>query len=302
MKKNKKNYGIIAALTLVTVIASCKKESIEPVAPSTLTPVAEQQTAPNPQDEPTSERNTGAALLSEMEYNKLPKAPDEISALALPSSFYLQCPPVRNQGSEGSCTAFGTAYAARSITAYYRYNTGFYDDGINVYSPEYVYNQTKIGSNCSGGAYVTSALNLMKNGNGVCRWNTMPYSSTNGCSTMPSSYQIQSGNMHRIQSYATVARNTTAIKNQLVLNRPVIVAGHVDTEFQSMGYNLVYSQYNSSHFVGNHCYCVIGYSDSKNAFKIYNSWGTGWGTSGYAWIDYSLVSSMFSEAYIMTSY
>ncbi len=32
---------------------------------------------------------------------------------------------------------------------------------------------------------------------------------------------------------------------------------------------------------------VIGYNDTKNAFKVMNSWGTKWGDNGFAWIDYA---------------
>jgi hypothetical protein len=41
---------------------------------------------------------------------------------------------------------------------------------------------------------------------------------------------------------------------------------------------------------------IAGYDDSKGpngAFRIINSWGTGWGGSGYAWIDYNFFFDNF---------
>jgi hypothetical protein len=38
---------------------------------------------------------------------------------------------------------------------------------------------------------------------------------------------------------------------------------------------------------GGHAYVIIGFSLKRNAFRIINSWGRGWGDEGRAWIDYS---------------
>jgi len=35
-----------------------------------------------------------------------------------------------------------------------------------------------------------------------------------------------------------------------------------------------------------HCIVIVGYDDTKNAWLIRNSWGTGWGTDGYGWFGY----------------
>jgi hypothetical protein len=43
---------------------------------------------------------------------------------------------------------------------------------------------------------------------------------------------------------------------------------------------------------------VIGYSDSKNAFKVLNSWGRTWGDQGYGWIDYVSFRNLVREAYV----
>lgn len=38
--------------------------------------------------------------------------------------------------------------------------------------------------------------------------------------------------------------------------------------------------------VGGHFMLVIGYDDARSAWLVKNSWGTGWGESGFAWIGY----------------
>lgn len=43
----------------------------------------------------------------------------------------------------------------------------------------------------------------------------------------------------------------------------------------------------SSKKVGGHAVALIGFDDEKKAWLIKNSWGEGWGESGYAWISYS---------------
>jgi C1A family cysteine protease len=52
---------------------------------------------------------------------------------------------------------------------------------------------------------------------------------------------------------------------------------------------------------GYHEITIVGYDDSKQAFKVANSWGDGWGEKGFIWISYDLfknkdfsVSSFYS--------
>jgi hypothetical protein len=41
---------------------------------------------------------------------------------------------------------------------------------------------------------------------------------------------------------------------------------------------------------GGHAYKFVGYDDSHGAFLMQNSWGTGWGLLGHAWMPYSYVT------------
>lgn len=243
------------------------------------------------------ERNLSCLLLPSADYNKLPKMADVPSIQVIPSSFVMLCPPVRSQGQEGSCVAWGVGYAARSIMRKYQVG-GSYTDSTNIFSPEFIYNKIKATSNCGGGAYVYRGLNMVRD-TGVCRWKQMPYSSTNGCSLMPTSAQYSAALPYKVNSWSTVTRTASNFKNLLYLKKPIIVAGPVDQTYANHFGPSVITSYNSSTYIGNHCYCVVGYDDTKNAFRVMNSWGTSWGDGGYAWISYNLMNTLFTEAYVM---
>lgn len=277
----KKVLGFLSSLVIlglvITLFNSCEKNDNDTLV-----------------NEPTSSQavyNMGCKMLPTAEYESIPLA-ETVTLKALPTSFSLNCPPIGDQGSEGSCTAWGTTYAARSVLkggTSYSYNT-------NIFSPEYVYNQIKIGS-CDGGSYVTYALDLLKN-QGACTWATMPYSSTNGCSTMPNAQQQQEAAANKIASYTRVSLTATAIKTQLANGKAVVVAGPVYSSFMYLGNNQIQTTVKGKS-MGGHCYCVVGYDDAKQAFKVMNSWGTSWATSGFGWISYNLVTKVWQEAYIL---
>lgn len=300
----KTNLTTIIALTCSMLAISCQKELPEPVInDANLSEVADETDT-----EAGMERNLGCKMLSDALYNKLPKDDASLTIQSLPSSVSLAHPLVRNQGSEGSCVSFAVAYAARSIMK--KYKTGAtYSTSTNIFSPEYVHNQIKQSSDCSDGTYIVDALALLMGG--VCTWSAMPYSSTNGCSQQPSSGVIGAAFFNRITAFSSTAPSVYNIKSKLADNRPVIVAGPVDANFDNLGYNQVLTQYNSATKRGDHAYCVIGYDDSKRAFKIMNSWGTSWATAGFGWISYDLISNIgveylprnlvWKQAYVMSA-
>jgi len=236
----------------------------------------------------------GCNLLPADEYAKIPVA-KELPVDAKATVVNLVVPPVGNQGGEGSCVAWGTTYAGRSIN-WHKTHVVAYSKSVNIFSPEYVYNQIKVRSSCTSGSYVTSGLNLLKS-QGVCRWSLMPYTDFS-CSTKPNTTQKTDATGYKITSYSTVSRTTSAIKAQLSAGNPVIVAGSVNNAFMYLGNNAVLSTFSGSS-LGGHCYCVVGYDDTKSAFKFMNSWGTSWASSGFGWIKYGYESTWWSEAYVI---
>lgn len=48
----------------------------------------------------------------------------------------------------------------------------------------------------------------------------------------------------------------------------------------------VYHKLANDPFMGGHMMAIVGYDDSKSAWLVRNSWGTGWGMLGYIWVGY----------------
>lgn len=201
------------------------------------------------------------------------------------SGFRLTMPPVSNQGSEGSCVAFAVGYAARSAEQYYRTGATSYSNATNIFSPEFLYNQVKFSIECSSGTAMQTALDFIKL-NGICTFQTMPYSSSNGCSLLPTSTQSSEALNYKISSYAKLyTTDKAAIKSMVTQKHPVIITIIADNSFIAAKTGFIWKTFSGSGSLG-HSVVICGYDDSKNAYLIMNSWGTGWGDAGYSWIDY----------------
>jgi C1A family cysteine protease len=201
------------------------------------------------------------------------------------SGIRLNMPPVLNQGSEGSCVAFAIGYAARSAEQFYRTGASSYSNSINTFSPEFLYNQIKFSTDCNSGAAMQTALDFIKL-NGICTYQSMPYSSTNGCSLLPSLTQSTEALNFKIATYAKLyCTDKAAIKSMIAQNHPVIINVIADNSFIAAKPGFIWKSYSGSGSLA-HCIVICGYDDAKNAYLVMNSWGTGWGDAGYSWIDY----------------
>jgi Cysteine protease len=273
--------SIAAALVLVAaIVVSCQKEN----------------NTKNEAKEQLVTHQLGCLMLPSEKYLSINLNDAPLSLLkAAPAVLTLNVPPIGDQGSEGSCVAWGTTYAGRSISWQVAHPASW-SKSENIFSPEYVYNQIKSGD-CASGAYVTDGLKLLVN-QGVVPWNIMPYSDVNGCSLMPTANQMATAASYKVSSYSRVSITATAIKAALVSGKPVIVGGSVNTAFMYLKGTTVLKSYTGT-TLGGHCYCVVGYDDSLQAFRVMNSWGSSWGSKGFGYIGYSYVSSWWQEAYVL---
>lgn len=227
----------------------------------------------------------------------------------LPESISLlkYAPERKNQGSQGSCVGWGSAYAARTILESER--TGK-DPNQIAFSPAYLYNQIGL-KNCQG-AYINNAMDVMKN-EGLISLREFPYTDQD-CERQPSSSQKQAAEQNKMKGFNRLTQgdakgvgeekiDLVAIKQNLAQGAPVVIGMLVGGSFMQpmMGKDVwkpTNSDLNMNGF-GGHCMCVIGYDDYKEggAFQIMNSWGNDWGNNGVAWVPYNVFEKFVVEAY-----
>ena len=230
-------------------------------------------------------------LEADNEKNPLPEA---VSLLRF-------APDRKNQGEQGSCVAWSSVYAARSIIE--AASTGE-DPNSTAFSPAFVYNQ--IGLEGCEGSYIQRAMEFMTK-KGVVPYDEFPYTDQD-CSRQPTSSQWNDAAQNKMHGFTRLTESDDvngisirAIKEHLAKDAPVVIGMMVGGSFmQEMYGKEVWTPTSEDHSqmgFGGHAMCVIGYDDRKQAFQLMNSWGTDWGTNGVAWVRYADFKEFVREAY-----
>lgn len=138
---------------------------------------------------------------------------------------------------------------------------------------------------------------------GVCSYALMPYVYTD-CVTLPNNSQRIDAAFNTVLSWSTLSRNNVSgIKQALDLGYPVVIAFNVYQSFDNMwNSNGIWNSFNVEETSrGGHATCIIGYDDTKQMFKVQNSWGTSGGEIGYFWVTYNLVkNNCLNEVYVIS--
>lgn len=216
-----------------------------------------------------------------------------------------------NQGKQGSCVAWASAYAARTIL--YSRATGQDPNGTS-FSPSFLYNQIAL-ENCQG-SYLQRAMEAMQQ-RGSLPLSQYPYDE-NTCSREPDNSQLQAAQPYKIKGASRLSKNDgsggdddyrvnmLAIKQNLAQGAPVVIGMRVGGSFmRAMEGQDVWiptkSDYQAAftNEFGGHAMCVIGYDDymKGGAFQIMNSWGQEWGNKGVCWVRYQDFDYFVVEAY-----
>lgn len=227
----------------------------------------------------------------------IPQLPDQRDFLfkpkkvKLPRSVDLRkyCPKVYDQGSLGSCTAQAIAGAMEMLML-----DGKADPNLaSPFSPSrlfiYYYERVLIGTvNQDSGAYIRDGMKVV-NKLGAPDESLWPHK-ISSFKTKPSDYVNTLAEKNKVDMYARVSQNLTALKSTLAQGLPVVFGFGVYESFENIGKNgKAVLPKKSESLLGGHAVVAVGYN--KTHFICRNSWGDNWGDKGYFYMPYSYLTN-----------
>jgi hypothetical protein len=250
---------------------------------------------------PTDDHGLGLRFATPEQLRGVPLAYTPFAGADLPPSVDLssKLPTPGQQGRQNSCVAWTVAYALKSFQEFEEEKTPYLKaDGTpnpdRHFSPAFIYNQINGGRD--GGSLFIDALNVLSQ-TGAVPLSVMPYNEADFV-TKPTPEQIGRAKVYRIDTWRQVnIADIKEVKAQLNANYPVVIGAMVDEGFLHQQPNQVWNSV-SGQQKGGHAMLIVGYDDSRSAFKLLNSWGTGWGSAGYGWLGYGFFSQVVREGYV----
>lgn len=221
---------------------------------------------------------------------------------SIPASVDLsdQFPPIGNQGSYGTCVAWAVGYNHKAYLEAKdkEYTTSDMSSQSKQFSPKYLFwaiPSSQKGADCNGTGF-EPAYDVMLS-KGIPTMADVPYDNLGDCSGSTSSWDGNAAD-YKIESYRQVNVNKQTIKEYLANGRVLSIGAQLGENFMSWNSSSVL-QSDTEDYNGQHAYhamALSGYDDSKGpngAFRVVNSWGTGWGDNGFIWVDQDFFVEQF---------
>lgn len=225
---------------------------------------------------------------------KLPENYEEIRARTVKQTGYLTFPkttaakwdcrdlgivtPIKSQGGCGSCWDFAGTCAVESAMIKAGYGKA---DGTFTISEQYILDCEGSNGGCNGDDHST-VFNQAKSVGQPTTQEYGPYkASRQRC-------HVGQAKMYKIAAWGYCEPNKRGVMDTQKIKDAIVQYGPVSTTIAA---DNALSNYRGGVFKGNsrnlnHQVNLVGWDDSKNAWLMRNSWGTGWGEAGYCWIEY----------------
>jgi len=192
--------------------------------------------------------------------------------------------PIRDQLSCGSCWAFATTAALESAVLRAENTPGIDLD----LSEQVLISCGSSGGNDAGscgGGVIQYASNYIRD-TGLPLETCYLYSGGDGsCGSACGTYNTATYSIDSWTDVTGTSPTVSAMRDALVSYGPLVTTMDVYEDFFSYTSG-VYS-YATGAYQGGHAVLLVGYSDAGQYFIVKNSWGAGWGESGYFRIAYS---------------
>lgn len=222
-------------------------------------------------------------LIYEVESPKL-----ELSRVKELPSYYISpyVTPVKDQGSCGSCWAFAGVGAFESSI--------YKKDGFEVdLSEQYLVSCNNDDWGCGGGWW---AYDLFVDPGAVME-ECFPYEADDVPCDHNCPYPYVAQGYAFCQKSDEVA-SVESIKNAIYNYGGVNVAIYADHFFQAYTGGVLSKCAKKPRWV-NHMVMLVGWDDSLGAWRLKNSWGTGWGEQGFMWIIYNCNLVGYGASYVI---
>jgi len=228
-------------------------------------------------------------------------------------------PPIRSQGSLNSCGVFNGVYYAMTHMYAMAHDLDAKNGGDGTrLSPKWVYNMVNGGTNSGSWYYWAYEIGQQ---HGAATWADFPYDGDyRAWNLNPEVWEDALYRRFDQYGYVMDTHTDTGIEqvkqmllNGYVLNIPTYIYSwnwQPISDDPSTPDDDVFAGTNCVAWVngteGYHAMTVVGYNDDiwvdingnsqidageKGAFRIANSWGTGWGEGGFAWMSYDALKN-----------
>ena len=217
-----------------------------------------------------------------------------------PSAFTMVTPPVISQGQEQSTVSIATAYNQFSIEKYYKKGSTSWSNSTNVMSPEMVYNAVHVGGTTCGGSSLTDNYNYLLQ-NGTCTWSSLPYSNTNGCSSsLITNSMTSQARQNKVDWYMrrdfVYVLDRGATKILLNNKHPLTFVTRMENTAYNSGPGFIWSQADGTS-LGSTALTIVGFDDSKQAYKCMTTWGPNKCDGGFLWVSYDHMTRVALQAW-----
>ena len=223
-----------------------------------------------------------------------PFNPEDVTETS--KSWESKFPSIGDQGSYGTCVAWATGYAMKSALNNI--------DGKNfTTSPvDLWYFIENRGTKCNGASFEPAFIAMQNNG--IVSMADAPFTNNKmTCDGVKGKGNADNKlGVYRIIAYTKELSGkedfgmTVANFKGHLQNGPIAIGAKLGQRFMEWNNASVLSGTDTDKVNNQHAYhalVVVGFDDSKNAFRIRNSWGTGWGDNGSIWIDYTFFIERF---------
>jgi hypothetical protein len=162
-----------------------------------------------------------------------------------------------------------------------------------------------------GGAYMRDICRCL-NKQGVCLESTWPFV-TWAVNDKPPEQAYKEAEAWKVGRYERIENyNMIGVKTALALGCPVLVGMFLKAPFLDFPKTdnsdgeiyqwYIVNSYYTKPAIGSHAMLIVGYDDNKQCWIVENSWGTGWGNNGYAFIPYGFAQADIHDLWVFTQF